>query len=90
MKQELPAHPQSYSLLTSMYLSWEEYKIPAVYYHYLLAILPKLEKTRQMLLMSREVKSLKANTHPYHKIVNSIEAREKSLEIIRSNLHVFV
>jgi hypothetical protein len=33
--------------------------------------------------MAREIKSLKANTHPYHKIINSIQARERSLQIIK-------
>lgn len=40
--------------------------------------------------MTREVKSLKANTHPYHKIVNAIEARKKSLAIIRDTLQILV
>ena len=58
-----------------MYAAWEEYKVPAVYYQYLLAILPNLEKKQQVLLMTREVKSLKTDHHPYHRILNSIEAR---------------
>ena len=42
-----------YSLLASMYGAWEEYKVPAVYYHYLLTVLPNIDKKKQILLMSR-------------------------------------
>ena len=72
MKQESQSKPLPYSLYASMYASWEEYKVPAVFYQYLLSILPNMEKKQQVLMMTREVKSLKANTHPYHRIINNI------------------
>ena len=42
-----------YSLLASMYAAWEEYKVPAIFYHYLLSVLPNVDKKKQVLLMSR-------------------------------------
>lgn len=48
-----PGKGLPYSLLASMYAAWEEYKVPAVYYHYLLSVLPNLEKKRQILFMTR-------------------------------------
>ena len=82
--------PLPYSLLASMYACWEEYAVPAIFYQYLLSILPNLDKKQQTLLMSREVKSLKANNHPYHRIINFIEAREQSLSFINKNMHVLM
>lgn len=38
--------PVPYSLLASMYGAWEQYQVPAVFYHYLLAVLPQLEKKK--------------------------------------------
>lgn len=78
----------SYSLLASLYGAWEEYKVPAFYYHYILAVLPHLNKKKQILVMSREIKTLKANNHTYHRIINAIEAREKSLSVIINQIYI--
>lgn len=48
-----PKEQVPYSLLAELYRSWEEYQIPAVFYHYTLSILPNLERKKQMLLMSK-------------------------------------
>lgn len=38
--------------------------------------------------MLREIKQLKTGNHLYHIIVDAIEARERSLDIIKKNVHV--
>ena len=36
--------PVPYSVLSSVYGVWEEYRVPSTFYHYLLTILPHLPK----------------------------------------------
>lgn len=40
--------------------------------------------------MTREIKQLQTNNHPYHLITNSLEARERSLDIVRLNVNLLM
>ena len=42
-----------YSVLASTYAMWEEYKVPAIFYRYFLAVLNNIDKKKQIALMSR-------------------------------------
>lgn len=78
------------SLIASLYAAWDEYKIPAIFYHYTLAVLSKKEKKEQSALMIRELKQLKTGHHSYHIIIDAIEARERSLAAIKENIDVIL
>lgn len=78
------------SLIASLYAAWDEYKIPAIFYHYTLAVLSKKEKKEQSALMMRELKQLKTGHHSYHIIIDALEARERSLAAIKENIHVLL
>jgi hypothetical protein len=64
--------------------------MPAIYYHYTLAILAKKEKKEQIGIMQREIKQLQTGNHIYHTITNALEARERSLDIIKRNVHILM
>ena len=41
------------SMIANLYTAWEQYSIPAIHYHYILAILAKKSKQDQIKIMSR-------------------------------------
>ena len=45
-------------------------------------------KKQQMAIINKQIQSLQNSTHYYHRIVNNIEARQKSLEIIKENINI--
>lgn len=53
-------------------------------------MLSKREKKEQIAIMTREIKQLQTNNHPYHLITNSLEARERSLDIVRLNVNLLM
>ena len=63
------------SMIANLYSAWEQYSVPAIHYHYILAILSKKSKQEQIKIMSREIKNLKQGIHSYQQIMKWLETR---------------